>query len=220
MLSQQTTRKAVETIMDLYPHATPSLDARTPFQIMISVLLSAQATDVSVNKVTPRLFAAFPDPQAFAQATPEEVEPYIHSIGLYHNKAKHIVATSQMLVKQFDGQVPQTMAELTKLPGIGRKSASVVLGDAFGIPAFAVDTHITRIAKRLRIASQKATVRQIETNITSALPREEWIHGHHAMIYFGRDVCRARNPRCQTCPLLSICAFGQQYVQQQSNTNA
>lgn len=217
MLSQQATRKAVETIMDLYPDAMPSLDARTPFQIMISVLLSAQATDVSVNKVTPRLFAAFPDPQAFAQTTPEALEPYIRSIGLYHNKAKHIVATSKILVEQFDGKVPQTMAELTRLPGIGRKSASVVLGDAFGIPAFAVDTHITRIAKRLCIANQKATVRQIETNITQALPQQKWIHGHHAMIYFGRDICRARKPLCKTCPLLSICAFGQVYVQEKTD---
>lgn len=209
MLNQTQTKWAVEAIMKLYPHARPSLDARTPFQIAVSVLLSAQATDVSVNKVTPILFAAFETPADFAKATPEAVEPYIKSIGLYHNKAKHIVALSQKLVSDFNGEIPHTMAELTSLPGIGRKSASVILGDAFGVPAFAVDTHITRIAKRLRIAKDKDSVLQIEKNITKALPKSEWIDGHHAMIYFGREVCSARQPHCATCPLLKICAHGQ-----------
>lgn len=216
MLNQSQTKWAVEEIMQLFPNARPSLDARTPFQIAVSVLLSAQATDVSVNKVTPTLFQTFPDPAAFATLTPEEVEPYIKSIGLYHNKAKHIVALSQKLVADFNGEIPKTMAELTSLPGIGRKSASVILGDAFGVPAFAVDTHITRIAKRLKIAKEKDSVLQIEKNITRALPQSEWIDGHHAMIYFGREVCSARSPKCVTCPLLKICAFGQQYVQSQN----
>lgn len=213
MLTKKQTRGAVEQIMALFPNAKPSLDARTPFQIAVSVLLSAQATDVSVNLATPALFAAYPDPAAFAAATPEQIEPYIKSIGLYHNKAKHIVAMSQKLMTDFNGIMPETMSELTSLPGIGRKSASVILGDAFGVPAFAVDTHITRIAKRLKIAKEKDSVLQIEKNITSALPKDEWIEGHHAMIYFGREVCSARNPKCTTCPLLEVCAFGQKYVQ-------
>lgn len=212
MLNQKQTRWAVEQIMLLFPDAKPSLDARTPFQIAVSVLLSAQATDVSVNLATPALFAAYPNPAAFAKATPAEVEPYIKSIGLYHNKAKHIVAMSQKLMTDFNGIMPQTMAELTSLPGIGRKSASVILGDTFNVPAFAVDTHITRIAKRLKIAKEKDSVLQIEKKITKALPEDEWINGHHAMIYFGREVCSARQPNCQTCPLLEICAFGQDYV--------
>ena len=212
MLNQKQTRWAVEQIMLLFPDAKPSLDARTPFQIAVSVLLSAQATDVSVNLATPALFAAYPNPAAFAKATPAEVEPYIKSIGLYHNKAKHIVAMSQKLMTDFNGIMPQTMAELTSLPGIGRKSARVILGDAFNVPAFAVDTHITRIAKRLKIAKEKDSVLQIEKKITKALPEDEWINGHHAMIYFGREVCSARQPKCQTCPLLEICAFGQDYV--------
>lgn len=214
MLNQKQTRWAVEQIMLLFPDAKPSLDARTPFQIAVSVLLSAQATDVSVNLATPALFAAYPNPAALAKATPAEVEPYIKSIGLYHNKAKHIVAMSQKLMTDFNGVMPQTMAELTSLPGIGRKSASVILGDAFNVPAFAVDTHITRIAKRLKIAKEKDSVLQIEKKITKALPEDEWINGHHAMIYFGREVCSARQPKCQTCPLLEICAFGQDYVKQ------
>ncbi|WP_125604563.1 endonuclease III [Lapidilactobacillus bayanensis] len=214
MLNKKQTRWAVEQIIVLYPNATPSLDARTPFQVAVSVLLSAQATDVSVNLATPALFAALPTPADFAAVTPEQVEPYIKSIGLYHNKAKHIVAMSQKLVNEFNGEMPTTMTELTSLPGIGRKSASVILGDAFGIPAFAVDTHITRIAKRLKIAQEKDSVLQIEKNITNALPKEQWIEGHHAMIYFGREVCSARNPQCLTCPLLEICAFGQHYVKQ------
>lgn len=212
MLTKKQTRWAVEEIMNCFPNAMPSLDARTPFQVAVSVLLSAQATDVSVNLATPALFKAFPNPTAFAAATPEQVEPYIKSIGLYHNKAKHIVAMSQKLLTDFNGEMPKTMTELTSLPGIGRKSASVILGDAFNVPAFAVDTHITRIAKRLKIAKEKDSVLQIEKNITSALPKSEWVEGHHAMIYFGREICSARNPKCATCPLLEICAFGQDYL--------
>ncbi|WP_125766425.1 endonuclease III [Lapidilactobacillus wuchangensis] len=213
MLTPAKSRVAIEKIIDLYPNAVGSLTARSPFEIVVAVLLSAQATDVSVNKATPALFERFPDPAALAAATPAEVEPYIKQIGLYHNKAKYLVALGQKLQTDFGGVVPHTMTELTQLPGVGRKSASVVLGDAFGIPAFAVDTHVSRIAKRLQIAAEKASVRQVETAITTALPEAEWIHGHHAMINFGRDICHAQKPACQTCPLLPMCVFGQEYVQ-------
>ena len=212
MLSKDATRLAIERIIALYPNAVPSFDARTPFQKVVSVLLSAQATDVSVNKATPALFARFPDAATLAAATPAEVEPYIKTIGLYHNKAKYLVALGRKLLSDFAGQVPQTRAELVTLPGVGRKSANVVLGDAFGIPAFAVDTHVTRVSKRLAIAAETDSVRQVETRITSALPESEWIHGHHAVIYFGREICHAQKPACQTCPLFDICAFGQSYL--------
>ncbi|WP_261805602.1 endonuclease III [Lapidilactobacillus luobeiensis] len=212
MLTKKVTRIAIERIMKMYPNAVPSLDARTPFQKVVSVLLSAQATDVSVNKATPALFARFPDPATLAVATPAEVEPYIKTIGLYHNKAKYLVALGQKLTHDFAGVVPNTRAELVTLPGVGRKSANVVLGDAFGVPAFAVDTHVTRISKRLTIAAANDSVRQIETRITTALPEDEWIHGHHAMIYFGREVCHAKKPECAHCPLLDLCPFGQNYL--------
>lgn len=212
MLTPAKSRLAIEKIIALYPNAVGSLTARSPFEFVVAVLLSAQATDVSVNKATPALFERFPDPAALAAATALEVEPYIKQIGLYHNKAKYLVALGQKLETDFNGVVPHTMTELTQLPGVGRKSASVVLGDAFGIPAFAVDTHVSRIAKRLQIAAEQASVRQVETAITTALPKAEWIHGHHAMINFGRDICHAQKPACQTCPLLPMCAFGQRLI--------
>lgn len=210
MLSKKQTQQAVEIMGKMFPNAQPSLDARTPFQYMISVMLSAQATDISVNKVTPKLFRDFPDPQAMAAASETALQADIHSIGLYRNKAKHMKAASQALLDDFNGVVPSTRAELMQLPGVGRKTADVVLADAFGIPAFAVDTHVTRVTKRLRMVPQKATVLEIEQRMMKLLPENLWVTAHHRMIYFGRYHCLARAPKCEQCPLLSICADGQQ----------
>lgn len=218
MLGKAQTLKAVQIMGDMFPDAKPSLRSRTPFQYLVSVMLSAQATDVSVNQVTPTLFKDFPDPAAFAKASEAEIQADIRSIGLYRNKAKHIKAASQQLLTEFNGVVPKTHHELMSLPGVGRKTADVVLADAFHIPAFAVDTHVTRVTKRLKIVPESANTLKIEQIVTSKLPQELWITAHHRMIYFGRYHCTARQPKCDVCPLLEMCETGQQLLGQKSTT--
>ncbi|MFL2080904.1 endonuclease III [Latilactobacillus sakei] len=214
MLSKAKTRWAMTQLYELIPDAKGALIADSPFQLLIAVMLSAQATDVSVNKVTPQLFEHFPTPASFAAADLIAIEADIRSIGLYHNKAKHIRTCCQRLITDFGGEVPQTHAELEQLAGVGRKTANVVLGDAFNVPSFAVDTHVSRIAKRLTISTENASVRQIETDFQTKLPKKEWVQAHHTLILFGRQVCTARNPKCNQCPLLSICPAGQRILQE------
>lgn len=209
MLSKSKTLWAIHEMMRASPEAVGALHSDTPFHLLMAVMLSAQATDVSVNKVTPQLFARFPDPAALAAAEIPEIEAYIRSIGLYHNKAKHLKACAEEILTRFNGAVPDNRADLVTLPGVGRKTANVVLGDAFNKPAFAVDTHVSRIAKRLRIVKQSASVREVEDALMDRIPEAEWVRGHHTMIFFGRYQCMARNPKCVTCPLLEICAEGQ-----------
>jgi len=160
MISKQKTLIALQKMMDMYPEAHGELVHKNAFELLIAVILSAQATDISVNKVTPDLFAKFPDPAAFANASVNEIIPYIKSIGLFRNKAKNIQLCSQQLIATYDGQVPASREELMSLAGVGRKTANVVLGDAFGVPAIAVDTHVERISKRLRIC--KLTAKLLE----------------------------------------------------------
>lgn len=210
MLTKKQTRLAIAIMGKMFPDAKPSLVAQTPFQYLIAVLLSAQATDISVNKVTPKLFSDFPDPQTMAAASEAALRQDIHSIGLYRNKAKHMKAASQALVENFGGVVPKRRQDLVTLPGVGRKTAAVVLADAFNIPAFAVDTHVTRVTKRVQIVAADASVLQIEQRMTHLLPKKLWVAAHHRLIYFGRYHCLARAPKCLQCPLLSICADGQQ----------
>ncbi|MSD83101.1 endonuclease III [Lactobacillus curvatus] len=213
MLSKVKTQWAMHQLYELIPDAKGALVADSPFQLLIAVMLSAQATDVSVNKVTPQLFADFPTPASFAAAKITAIEADIRSIGLYHNKAKHIKTCCQQLIADFNGEVPNTHAELEQLAGVGRKTANVVLGDAFNVPSFAVDTHVTRIAKRLEISAQDASVTQIEKDFQAKLPKKTWVQAHHTLILFGRQVCTARKPHCTECPLLSICHAGQQMIQ-------
>jgi endonuclease III len=188
----------------LYPDARTELEFQTPFQLLIATLLSAQATDVSVNLATPALFSAYPDAHAMAAATPEEVEPYIKTIGLFRNKAKNAVATARALVERHDGEVPASMTALTNLPGVGRKTANVVLANAFGEPTIAVDTHVGRLARRLGF-SRHDDPDKVETDLCKAFPREDWIFVHHGLILHGRRVCTARSPACDTCPLCPDC---------------
>lgn len=213
MLSKEKTLWAVHQMMREFPDAMGALHSDSPFHLLVAVILSAQATDVSVNKVTPALFERFPDPAAFATADVAEIETYIRSIGLYHNKAKHLKACGETLLRDFGGVVPGNRADLVKLPGVGRKTANVVLGDAFGVPAFAVDTHVQRIAKRLQIVKQSASVTDVEKALTARIPETEWVKAHHTLIFFGRYQCMARNPKCATCPVLSVCAEGQKRMQ-------
>lgn len=216
MLSKKKTREIIDVISSMYPDATVALHFNTTFQLLIAVALSAQTTDAAVNKVTPALFEAYPTPEALAKADLSDVMDKIKTIGLYRNKAKNIIACSQQLVDEFHGEVPHTMKELTSLAGVGRKTANVVMSVAFNIPAFAVDTHIERISKRLRIAPEKATVREVEDIITSAIPKERWNRLHHQMIYFGRYFCTAKKPHCAECPLVHECKEGAKFLKAQA----
>ncbi|HAQ5681266.1 endonuclease III [Enterococcus faecium] len=208
MLRKQKTMEALETMYGMFPEAHGELKHNNPFELLIAVILSAQATDVSVNKATPDLFASFPTPDALAEASIDEIILKIKTIGLYRNKTKNIKACAQQLIERFDGQVPTSREELMSLPGVGRKTANVVLGDAFGIPAIAVDTHVERVSKRLRICKLDATVMEVEETLMRKVPQELWVKTHHTLIFFGRYHCTARNPKCEVCPLLSICQDG------------
>ncbi|KRL39058.1 endonuclease III [Liquorilactobacillus uvarum DSM 19971] len=196
-----------------FPDARTSLEADTDFHFLLAVILSAQTTDKAVNLLTPRLFVRYPAPEDLAAASLEEVMPLLRSIGLYRNKSKYIIACAADIVAKFDGQVPQTRKELMQLSGVGRKTADVVLAECFNIPAIAVDTHVTRVSKRLRIVPQTADVLTIEKTLMKKLPEDLWIKAHHCMIFWGRYQCMARKPLCVECPLLLICAEGKTRVQ-------
>ncbi|MBE9886890.1 endonuclease III [Enterococcus durans] len=208
MLSKQKTMEAIEKMYQMFPEAHGELQHNNPYELLIAVILSAQATDVSVNKATPALFEAFPTPEVLAAASVEEIIPKIKTIGLYRNKAKNIKACAQQLIENFGGQVPTTREALVSLPGVGRKTANVVLGDAFGIPAIAVDTHVERVSKRLRICKLNASVLEVEETLMRKIPEDLWVKTHHTLIFFGRYHCTARNPRCEVCPLLDMCQEG------------
>ena len=212
MLSKTKTIEAVQTMGDLFPDAHCELNHRNAFELLIATILSAQATDVGVNKVTPRLFERFPTPAHLAKASEESVIECIQSLGLYRSKAKNIRLCAQQLLERFNGEVPRTREELVSLAGVGRKTANVVMSVAFNIPAFAVDTHVERISKRLQICRQKDTVLEVEETLCRKIPKELWSRAHHWMIFFGRYHCVARKPKCHECPLLEMCAFGKREV--------
>ena len=184
------------------------LDHQNPFRLAISVLLSAQTTDAQVNRVTPALFVRYPDPQSMAQATPEEVAEIIRSLGFYKTKARHCVECAQAIVANFGGEVPHTMAELTSLPGVGRKTANIVLNVGFGIvEGIAVDTHVNRIAHRLGLSPKTHENEPLKTeqDLLALLPRELWNDVNHQWISHGRQTCCARSPHCEECILADIC---------------
>ncbi len=188
----------------LYPDAKPALHFENPYQLLIAVILSAQCTDVKVNMVTPALFAAYPDAAAMAKATAEEIEPYIKTCGIYRNKAKNLALTARELVSRFGGEVPADHDALTSLPGVGRKTANVVMSCAFGADAIAVDTHVFRVSNRLGLADAP-DVLKTEEQLMQVIPRSAWSRAHHWLIYHGRRVCAARKPACETCSLRPWC---------------
>lgn len=190
---------------ELYPAVKSALNFTTPFTMVICVLLSAQTTDAAVNKVTPELFRRWPDAEAMAAADPTEIAEVIRTIGFFRTKSVHCVKASQMIVSEFGGEVPQTMKELTRLPGVGRKTANIVLNKAFGIvDGIAVDTHVYRIASRLRF-SNAPTPLACEQDLLALLPHELWGSVNEQWIHFGRDTCSAQRPKCDGCPLLDLC---------------
>lgn len=197
----------LETLEQMFPNANVELNHRNHFELLIAVVLSAQTTDVSVNKVTPLLFQNYPTPEKLAEAELKDIEKIISSIGLYRHKAKHIKALALDLVTHYDSQVPNKRENLEALPGVGRKTANVVLSNAFGIPALAVDTHVARVSVRLGLAKQDDSVLEIEKKLMKKIPKNLWQKAHHQLIFFGRYHCLARNPKCDQCPLFDICKY-------------
>ena len=193
------------------PNPETELAHDNPFQLLISVILSAQATDISVNKVTPALFEAFPDPESMATARVEQILSFIRSIGLAPSKAKNIVNTCSLLVEKHQGQIPQTLEELIALPGVGRKTANVMLNTAFGKSVIAVDTHIFRVSNRTGLAIGK-DVREVEDGLMKNDPRKFKKDAHHLLILHGRYVCKARKPECSQCVIRRQCQFEEKII--------
>lgn len=197
-------RQVSRSLAKLYPDAHCALEYQSPFQLLVATILSAQCTDKTVNKVTPALFARYPDPQAMAQADHSELESLIKSTGFFRNKAKNLIACAQALVEQHQGKVPASLDALTHLPGVGRKTANVVLGNAFDIPGMVVDTHIGRLSRRLGLTKQTDPVK-VEHDLMQLFPPNEWTILGHRLIFHGRQVCDARKPKCQACTMKDFC---------------
>lgn len=200
-----TTDEILDQLEIMFPDAHCELIHKNPFELLVAVVLSAQTTDNAVNKVTPALFESFPDPKTMANADIKDIEDKIKRIGLYRNKARSIQNLSKSLLTSFDGNVPQSMKDLTSLAGVGRKTANVVRSVCFDIPSIAVDTHVERISKRLGLAKVYDSVEVVEQKLKRKIKREHWNKAHHLFIFFGRYFCTARNPQCNNCPFQNIC---------------
>lgn len=196
----------LERLAEIYPSDERCLlQHQDAFTLVIAVLLSAQTTDAAVDKVTPVLFERWPNAEAMASADPKEVEEVIHSLGFYHTKAKNCVRCAQMILTDFGGEVPHTMKDLVKLPGVGRKTANIVLNCAFGqAEGIAVDTHVFRISKRWRLSAATEPLKT-EQDLLKVIPREWWPMVNHSLVLFGREYCMARNPHCSACPINDLC---------------
>lgn len=205
MTGKHAADKILDILSGMYP-SVPALKFSSPFELLTAVMLSAQCTDRQVNRVTGVLFKKYNKPEDFAALTPEELEEYIKSCGFYRNKALNIIKTSRILVEDYNSEVPNTMDELLKLPGVGRKTANVVLSNAFGVDAIAVDTHVFRVANRLGLADA-ADVMKTEYDLMENIPKDKWSKAHHWLIYHGRNICTARNPKCGICPVSMYCKF-------------
>ena len=200
--------KQIPSILDalekMHPEASCALDFGTRFQLLTAVALSAQTTDVSVNKVTPALFAKYPDPQAMSKADPLQVQEIIKTIGLYKNKSVNIIKMAKMICEDFGGEVPGNFDDLVKLPGVGRKTANVVLSEGFGQDRIAVDTHVFRVSNRIGLTDGKDPA-AVEEGLMSRIPKDQWSRAHHLLIFHGRKVCHARKPDCASCGLKGMC---------------
>jgi endonuclease III len=197
----------IDVLESMFPDAHVELNHQNNFELLISVVLSAQTTDISVNKITPLLFKKYPTAFELAEALVEDIESIIKTIGLYRHKAKNIQMLSKDLVEKFKGEVPSNREDLEALPGVGRKTANVVLSNAFGIPALAVDTHVMRVSIRLGLAKENDSVLEIEKKLMRKIPIELWQKAHHQLIFFGRYHCLAKTPKCNGCPLYDICKY-------------
>ncbi|MFS0669335.1 endonuclease III [Peribacillus frigoritolerans] len=208
MLNKAQIRYCLDTMGEMFPDAHCELNHSNPFELVVAVALSAQCTDVLVNKVTKDLFQKYKTPEDYISVPIEELENDIRSIGLFRNKAKNIQKLSRMLIEEYDKEVPRDRDELVKLPGVGRKTANVVVSVAYDVPAIAVDTHVERVSKRLGLCRWKDSVLDVEKTLMAKIPKDEWSVTHHRLIFFGRYHCKAQSPRCETCPLLDLCREG------------
>jgi len=200
-------QEILRRVAEHYPDAVCALHFTNPFQLLVATILSAQCTDARVNMVTPALFNRYPDPAHMAEADPEELQDMIRSTGFFRNKTKSLIGASKTLVSEFGGEVPRSMEELLRLPGVARKTANVVLGTAFGIASgVVVDTHVARVSGRLRL-TRHTEPEKIENDLMRVIPREEWISFAHRLIHHGRGVCRAPKPKCQECMLTDLCYY-------------
>ena len=203
---KQRTKIILEELKRLYPDAKCELNYETPFQLLVATILSAQTTDKKVNEVTESLFRDYPDVDAFLTLSIDELEARIKQIGLYRSKAKNILIMCNQLKGKFNGEVPKTMEEITSLAGAGRKTANVVLSNAFGVPSIAVDTHVFRVSNRLGLADSD-NVLEVEKQLQAELPKKEWSLTHHLLIFHGRRCCIARKPECERCVLNKLCKY-------------
>lgn len=208
-VADEKARAVMKVLAELHPDARVELDHKNDFELLVATILSAQTTDEAVNRVTADLFERFPTPESFLTADEDEVAGYLRTIGLFRSKARYILATSRILVEDYGGRVPGTREELMKLPGVGRKTANVVLSNAFGVPALAVDTHVFRVARRIGLA-RGSTTDQVERELMELVPDHYWYPLHHQLIFHGRRVCQARRPDCDNCPVLPWCDYGRE----------
>lgn len=219
-MTKQVSKAKIKLILkrlsELYPNAKSELDFSNPYQTLVATILSAQNTDKHVNKVTPAVFRDFPTVKSMAETTPDILFPYVKSCG-FASKATNIVMACRKIMEDYDGAVPGDMGKLVSLPGVGRKTANVVLANAFGIPAMAVDTHVFRVSNRLGLAAAK-NVEKTEQQLMEAIPKKDWIAGHHWLILHGRRVCKAQRPLCESCPLNDLCKYYRE-VQSHADTN-
>ncbi|MGE7769960.1 endonuclease III [Viridibacillus arvi] len=209
MLTKKQWDYCLEEMEKMFPDAHCELVHDNPFELTIATLLSAQCTDVLVNKVTAKLFQKYKTPEDYLAVPLEELEQDIRSIGLFRSKAKNIQKLCYILLTEFNGEIPANRELLVTLPGVGRKTANVVLSVAFDVPALAVDTHVERVAKRLGLCRWKDSVLQVEETVMKKTPIEKWSKTHHQLIFFGRYHCKSQNPQCQVCPLFDVCREGQ-----------
>lgn len=201
-------KSVLDTLEEAYPDADCALHHDSIFHLLLAVVLSAQTTDASVNKVTPRLFSAYEEPSQLAEADITDVEDMIKTLGLYKNKAKSLVGIGKMLCESYGGEVPHDFAQLQKLPGVGRKTANVVMSVGFGEPHIAVDTHVFRVSNRIGLVTEE-DVLKTEKALMKVIPKNRWSHMHHVLIFHGRQCCTARNPKCEECCIGGVCRYNQ-----------
>ena len=202
------TEEVLNALDELFPDAHCELEHRNHYEMAVAVVLSAQTTDASVNRVTPALFERYPDAASLAAGKLRDIEACIASLGLYRNKARSIQGMAQGIVERFNGEVPDNMEDLVTLPGVGRKCANVIMSECYGVPALAVDTHVSRVSRRLGLAKPEDSLLQVEQKLKRKIPKDRWIKSHHQMIFFGRYLCHVRNPECDRCPFQGKCRIG------------
>ena len=206
VLTKEEIKKVIDILMELYPDAKAELNYSNPFELLIATILSAQCTDVQVNKTTAKLFKELKTPEDYLKLTEEELGEKIRSCGFYKTKSKNILGTCKLLIEKFNGEVPSSLEELITLPGVGRKTANVVLSNAFSTPAIAVDTHVFRVSNRIGLADSN-NVLDTEKDLMDNIDRDMWSKAHHLLIFHGRRVCKARRPLCGKCPLKDYCFY-------------